>query len=432
MSYTPRYAPRSVIGRRTGLAAILLLAVLALTGCLNVQLNATVHSDNTVSGTARVGIAKSLAALSGISNSELLNQLKTQQACDFGGKSSTSKSYDDGTYVGVDCTFSGVTLAEFNSGEDGPRLARVGDSFELSGHLNLLDALDTGGLLPSSSSTPTALPTDLGSLFPSGFPTDLGSLLPSDFPTDLGSLFPSGFPTDLNSLLPSGLPTDLSSLLPSGLPTDLGSLLPSGLPNGFDPSSLLRTAKVSFAFTFPGKVHSSTGKVHGHTVTFTPDAAGNIDFQTRADATGPSGLAAVSSPAKIGLSLVVLALIVLALALLLVRRRRSRPMAVAGQPAGYPAAGYPAAGYQQGYPGQPPYPPESQYPGQPQYPAQPGYPAQPQYPAQPAYPPQPGYPAQPQYPAPPQPYTGPPPQVYPPPVQPPPQQQPPPPSDVQP
>ena len=408
MSYTPRYAPRSVIGRRTGLAAILLLAVLALTGCLNVQLNATVHSDNTVSGTARVGIAKSLAALSGISNSELLNQLKTQQACDFGGKSSTSKSYDDGTYVGVDCTFSGVTLAEFNSGEDGPRLARVGDSFELSGHLNLLDALDTGGLLPSSSSTPTALPTDLG------------------------SLFPSGFPTDLNSLLPSGLPTDLSSLLPSGLPTDLGSLLPSGLPNGFDPSSLLRTAKVSFAFTFPGKVHSSTGKVHGHTVTFTPDAAGNIDFQTRADATGPSGLAAVSSPAKIGLSLVVLALIVLALALLLVRRRRSRPMAVAGQPAGYPAAGYPAAGYQQGYPGQPPYPPESQYPGQPQYPAQPGYPAQPQYPAQPAYPPQPGYPAQPQYPAPPQPYTGPPPQVYPPPVQPPPQQQPPPPSDVQP
>src|SRR6185437_2165350 len=216
------------------------------------QLKATVHSDNTVSGTVRIGFAKSLAVLAG-GTSGLLDELKSGQdsPCDFGGKTGTMHDFDDGTYVGVDCTFSGITLAQFNSGGDGPQLARVGDSFRLTGQLNMLDSLGNslGGSLGGSQNptSPNPLPTDLSSLLPSGFPTDLSSLLPSGFPTDLSSLLPSGFPTDLSglpsglsSLLPSGFPPDLSGLpsglptalsgLPSGLPTDLSSLLPSGLP----------------------------------------------------------------------------------------------------------------------------------------------------------------------------------------------------------
>src|SRR6476660_5797569 len=105
MSYTPRYAPRQLgrsserrLGHRLGLAGVLLATVLALAGCVNLQLKATVHSDNTVSGTVRVGFAKSLAALAG-GTSGLLGELKSGQdsPCDFGGKKGTMHDYDDGT-----------------------------------------------------------------------------------------------------------------------------------------------------------------------------------------------------------------------------------------------------------------------------------------------------------------------------------------------
>ncbi|HEU5270420.1 MAG TPA: hypothetical protein VFU36_10905 [Jatrophihabitans sp.] len=422
MAHTPKYAPGSrrrhtrrivlpLRSGRAGLLGALLLAVLALTGCVTVQLNATVHPDGTLSGTARYGVAKTLAGFVG-GQDELLNQLKSQGSCDFGSTQGTTKDFDDGTYVGIECTFAGVTMAEFNSGEEGPKLSKDGKQFHLTGRMNLLQMLsDSGtGLLgggSSSGGTPTALPS-----LPSGIPTDLNSLLPSGIPTDL---LPSGIPTDLNSLLPSGIPTDLNSLLPSGIPTDLNSL------PGLDPTSLLRTAKVSFAFTFPGKVISSKGKVSGRKVSFTPNSAGIIDFQTTASAV-PANSTGLSRTSWLVLAVVLLAL--LAAAGVLIRRRR----AAAEQPAGgypvpgdyplgyaYPAQQYPGAQYQGQYPTQ-------QYPGQ-QYPAQqyPGqqYPAQ-QYPAQqyPAAPPQ-------QYPAPQdQPYTGPPPTQPYPQQQPHPQQQP--------
>jgi hypothetical protein len=436
MAQTAQYAPGGTTGpgkvrlsfTRTGLIGALLLAVLALTGCVTVQLDATVHPDGTLSGTARYGVAKSLAAFAG-GQDQLLAQLRSEGSCDFGGNQGSTKNFDDGTYIGIDCSFNHVTMAEFNSGEAGPKLSKDGDQFHLTGNMNLLQALsDSGtGLFGSGSQTggapaPSGIPTDL---FPSGFPTDLSSLLPSGIPTDL---LPSGFPTDLSSLLPSGIPTDL---LPSGFPTDLSSLLPTAAPNsgipGLDPSTLLKTAKISFAFTFPGKVHSSQGKVDGRKVTFKPDSSGTIDFQTTADAT-PSNTGGLGRTTWLLLALLILVLLAGA-GLLLRRRRAAGRVAVAAgyPPAGYSQPGYPAAGYSQpGYPAagyppadysQPGYPephgysppgysqphgdqyPTRQYPaGQyspQQYPPQ-QYPAQPQDPTQ-QYPPQ-QYPAQPHYP----------------------------------
>ncbi len=447
MAQTAKYAPGGRPGPgkvrlsfgRSGLIGALLLAALLLTGCVTVQLDAAVHPDGTLSGTARYGVAKSLATFAG-GQDQLLAQLRSAGSCDFGGNQSSTKNFDDGTYIGIDCSFDHVTMAEFNSGEAGPKLSKDGDQFHLTGNMNLLQALsDSGtGLFGSGSQTggapaPSGIPTDLSSLLPSGFPTDLSSLLPSGIPTDL---LPSGFPTDLSSLLPSGFPTDL---LPSGVPTDLSSLLPTGAPGsgipGLDPSTLLKTAKISFAFTFPGKVHSSKGKVEGRKVTFKPDSSGNIDFQTTADAT-PSDTGGLGRTTWLLLALLILVL--LAGAGLLLRRRRTagRAAIATGYPStGYPPAGYPPADYSQpgysqpGYPQPPgysqpgyPQPPGDQYPTR-QYPAGPyppqqyppqQYPAQPQDPTQ-QYPVQPHYPNQ-QYPA--QPPYAPPQQPPPPPAQP--------------
>src|SRR4051794_37953317 len=159
---------------RTGLLGALLLAVLALTGCVTVQLNATVHPDGTLSGTARYGLTKSLAALAG-GQEQLLQQLKSEGSCDFGNHQGTTKEFDDGTYIGIDCSFDHVTMAEFNSGEDGPKLSRVGNEFHLTGSLNLVKAISDGTGALGSSSGPSSLPSTL----PSGLPSDLSSLLPS-------------------------------------------------------------------------------------------------------------------------------------------------------------------------------------------------------------------------------------------------------------
>jgi len=360
---------------RGGLLGALLLAVLLLTGCVTVQLNATVHPDGTLSGTARYGVAKSLAAVSG-GQQQLLAELKQARTCDFGTHHGTTKDFDDGTYIGIACTFDHVTMAEFNSDPDRLRLTKDGDEFHLAGSLSLLDLVaggNSGGLGLGSGGVPA----------PSGFPSDLTSLLPSGFPSDLTSLLPSGFPSDLTSLLPSGFPSDLTSLLPSDLPTQ-GLSQPA--LSGLDPSTVLKTAKVSLAFTFPGKVKSSKGKIDGRKVTFTPDSAGNIDFQTTASAV-PESSTGPGTATWLVLAAVLLAL--LAAAGLLVRRRRAQRAAPTdGYPGGYPP-GYPAGTqYQaQGYPA------GTQYPAQ-GYPPQPYQPYQPtqEYPTAPPYPPSQPYP----------------------------------------
>ncbi|MEO7262143.1 MAG: hypothetical protein ABI047_12960 [Jatrophihabitantaceae bacterium] len=303
MPRTPRYAPQHRPLSRLGSIGAALAAVLLLSGCFAIGVKAKVHSDDTVSGTARFGVSKSLAALAGGASTGLFGQ--AGQPCRFGSRSFASKPFDDGAYTGVECSFDGLSLADFNAGMQGPRLQHSGGQFRLSGSFDLAATMrdQTGQLSGSASGTagpPTALPTDLASLLP----TDLASLLP----------------TDLASLLPS----DLASLLP----TDLAGPLPSGLPQ-LDPSALLKSSKVSFEFSFPGRVLSSKGTVRGNTVSFAPDAAGRIEFETIAEA--DPGAGAGIGPAGWA-SLAALLVAVAALVGWLVRRR-SRP--VAASPAGY-------------------------------------------------------------------------------------------------
>ncbi|MEO6502248.1 MAG: hypothetical protein ABIQ09_10110 [Jatrophihabitantaceae bacterium] len=367
MARSPRYAPQHRRLSRLGAIGAALAAVLLLSGCFAIGVKARVHADDTVSGTARFGVSKSLAALTGGTSMGLFGQ--AGEPCRFGNRSFASKQFDDGAYTGVECSFDRLSLADFNAGMQGPRLEHVGERFRLSGSFDLASALREQAGQPSGSASgtaapPSALPTDLASLLPSDLasllPSDLASLLPSDLasllPSDLASLLPS----DLAGLLPSGVPTDLSSLLPSGGPTDLSSLLPSGLPQ-LDPSAILKTAKVSFEFSFPGRIISSKGQARGNTVTFTPDAAGRIEFETVAEAE-PSDGAGIGPAGWVGLAALLAAVAVLAGWLL---RRRSRPVAAAGYPG--PAPYGPPAPYgtpaQQGPPAQDGLPGSNPLPG---------------------------------------------------------------------
>jgi hypothetical protein len=318
----PRFEPRrAALPRlqlpRLGLLGVALLAVLLLSGCFTVGVKAEVHPDDTVSGTARYGISKSVAALTGGSPAELLGLLN--DSCDFGNHKVQPKPFEDGAFTGYECAFDGVTLAEFNAGVDGPKLRRAGGQFQLSGSFDVASALrGQFGRLPGSA-TSAAPPTALASLLPS----DLASLLPSD----------------LASLLPSGLPTGLASLLPTDLPTGLAGLLPSQLPQ-LEPSAILKSAKISFEFTFPGRIKASKGRVRGNSVTFTPDAAGRIEFDTTAAAEAGSG-SGTGFARWAGLAAGLLA-VAAVIGLLLHRRRRpaAQPAEAAAQ---YTGAAHPGA-----------------------------------------------------------------------------------------
>jgi hypothetical protein len=317
MPRSPRYAPQHRSLSRFSVLGAALAAVLLLSGCFAIGVKARVHADDTVSGTARFGVSKSLSALGGTSTG-LFGQ--AGQPCRFGNRSFASTPFDDGAFTGVECSFDRVTLADFNAGMQGPRLQRTGDRFRLSGAFDLAAALreQAGRLSGSATGTapaPSALPTDLATLLPS----DLASLLPSD----LASLLPS----DLASLLPTGVPSDLASLLPTGVPSDLASLLPTGVPQ-LDPSAILKSSKITFEFSFPGRILSSKGQARGNTVTFTPDPNGRIEFETIAEAEPGTGLGATGWAG--------LAALLVALAVLVgwsVRRRRGTPAPAA---AGYP------------------------------------------------------------------------------------------------
>ena len=399
MSYTPRYAGsrRRPLRFRLGLALALAASVLALTGCFAAQLQATVHADDTVSGTSRFGIRTSLAALGGMSTTQLQQSVAAGGGCGFAGAGVTTQPYDDGTFAGVECTFTGLTLAQFDAAGLGPQLAHEGGDFHLTGTFDLSTALRRGAGLGLGGTPPTSQPGGAPTPVPSGVPTDLTSLLPSDLssllPSDLSSLLPS----DLSSLLPS----DLAGPLPSGLPSDLSGLLPGGVLPSLDESQILETAKISFAFTFPGKVRSAHGTVSGHTVTFTPDKNGDIDFDTTAGARPTSAGGGPGSGTWLALAVAIL--VIAAIAGWLVRRRRQTTPA-GGTP-------YPPARFGPAYPTQQ-YPTRPEYPTQ-QYPTR-QYPPAPQYwdrPAsdQPTGPPS-GPTVQPTHPwaAPPEPYSGPP------------------------
>ncbi|WP_144119618.1 LppM family (lipo)protein [Catellatospora sichuanensis] len=97
--------------------AVLALAAFSLTGCMKLDMNMTVNSDDTVDGTIIMALDKSVLQLSGKS---------PEQAFEEAGDSLTelpkgtrTEVYDDGKYYGKKIVYDDLPLTEFNTGEKG-------------------------------------------------------------------------------------------------------------------------------------------------------------------------------------------------------------------------------------------------------------------------------------------------------------------------
>jgi hypothetical protein len=151
----PRTSRRARTAGRIGAFVAL---VFLMTGCIKLNMNLGINSDNTVSGTVEIGVQKELVDLTGQNVEDLLG---TDAPLPGNAPGVTVEPFDDGEFVGRRVILEDVPIEEFNSGgivgasgatgASGPtggagagdslQIARQGDTFVVTGVLDLSRAL---------------------------------------------------------------------------------------------------------------------------------------------------------------------------------------------------------------------------------------------------------------------------------------------------
>ncbi|NDL60269.1 LppM family (lipo)protein [Phytoactinopolyspora mesophila] len=127
--------------------------VLALTGCIKMDMDLTVNADDTVDGTMIFGFNKEMSDMMGEEADMFDGMMDELLDMDLGEDAPddvTVEPYDDGTFIGQEMTFQGVALDEFG-GDDATselRLTREGDEFVFEGDMDMSDTGEMGDIPP--------------------------------------------------------------------------------------------------------------------------------------------------------------------------------------------------------------------------------------------------------------------------------------------
>jgi hypothetical protein len=125
------------VGRVAMVAALALL----LTGCLKLDMDLQIQSDDTVNGAIVFAVSKDVLELTGGSAEDLLGG-ETPFPSDVEGV--TTEEYDDGEFAGQQFNFDGVPISQFAADPEDPEslsIVREGDTFVVSGALDLSQGL---------------------------------------------------------------------------------------------------------------------------------------------------------------------------------------------------------------------------------------------------------------------------------------------------
>ncbi|MEP6695334.1 MAG: hypothetical protein ABJA34_00485 [Pseudonocardiales bacterium] len=115
--------------------------LLSLSGCVKLDMDLTIRSNDTVEGTIILAVNKRLLTASGQGEQQLHDQLEKQGpfAAAERPKEGTfsQRPYDKDGRVGEAYTFSGVPLTEFGNSGTGLKITHTGDRYFVSGQLDL-------------------------------------------------------------------------------------------------------------------------------------------------------------------------------------------------------------------------------------------------------------------------------------------------------
>lgn len=130
--------------------SVLLVAalLLALTGCIKVDADLKVSKDETVSGRMLLAVDKTVAQQLGSSPDKIRQQI--EDSIKKGAPSGVScKAYDEGNYVGTDCTLDKVPFDQMSgSGEGDFQFEKQGERFVVTGGTGNATQLPNQASLP--------------------------------------------------------------------------------------------------------------------------------------------------------------------------------------------------------------------------------------------------------------------------------------------
>lgn len=210
------------VTRTTRRLVLLATLTMLLAGCIKFDMDMTVSSDDTLSGTMVMAVDRSLMEMGGADGELSVEDMMADGggAFDDDVEGVTAAPYDQDGFVGQQYTFEGVPLAVLNAESsdqpgDSLRIERDGDVFQVSGAFDMTESGAAG---------------------------------------ELGSATPQG--------------------------DDLGEDL------GLDPSVFFGGAELRIRLTFPGEVLESNGQIDGTSVTWDLDLGGanELSAVARADA----------------------------------------------------------------------------------------------------------------------------------------------------
>ena len=134
---------------RVRAALVVVACLVGLTGCVKLDADLKVGSNETVSGNMKIGVDKQLLQSSGQSLDKIREQIETSIKS-TATQGVECKSYEDDKYVGSNCTFSNVPFDKMGSSSgEGVGFTKDGDKVKVT-----VDAGDLSGNLPSGGSQP--------------------------------------------------------------------------------------------------------------------------------------------------------------------------------------------------------------------------------------------------------------------------------------
>lgn len=134
---------------RVRAALVVVACLVALTGCVKLDADLKVGSNETVSGTMKIGVDKQLLQSSGQSLDKVRQQIESSIKSGA-AEGVECKSYEDDKYVGSDCSFKNVPFDKMGSSSgDGVSFTKDGDKVTVT-----VKASNLGSNLPSGGSQP--------------------------------------------------------------------------------------------------------------------------------------------------------------------------------------------------------------------------------------------------------------------------------------
>ena len=131
---------------RARAALVVLACLVTLTGCVKVDADLKVNSNETVSGSMKLGVDKQLMQSSGTSLDKVRQQVEAGIK-DTTTEGVTCKPFEDDKYVGSDCKFDKVPFSKMGGATgDGVAFRKDGDKFVVT-----VKALDLGNTPPSGT-----------------------------------------------------------------------------------------------------------------------------------------------------------------------------------------------------------------------------------------------------------------------------------------